>query len=161
MFEVVGQDIISGNMGFIGTDPDRLYRMGAAEKTEDVTVTGNPAVLDNATGKPFKDLHIYGRSEQVTTTGAQLLDLDAINLATGGGATIKRLDDGGFLVDGTPKKAYEQYTKKIAINLASGTYFVSGGRYEDGCAVAQINILNADGTKKYKSNASFDVLGTE
>lgn len=104
MFEVVGQDIISGNMGFIGTDPDRLYRMGAAEKTKDVTVTGNPAVLDNATGKPFKELHIYGRSEQMTTTGAQLLDLDAISLATGGGATIKRLDDGGFLVDGTPKK---------------------------------------------------------
>lgn len=74
MFEVVGQDIISGNMGFIGTDSDRLYRMGAAEKTEDITVTGNPAVLDNATGKPFKDLHIYGRSEQMTTTGAQLLD---------------------------------------------------------------------------------------
>lgn len=74
MFEVVGQDIISG-MGFIGTDPDRLYRMGATEKTEDVTVTGNPAVLDNATGKPFRDLHIYGRSEQVTTTGAQILEL--------------------------------------------------------------------------------------
>lgn len=74
MFEVVGQDIISG-MGFIGTDPDRLYRMGAAEKTEDVTVTGNPAVLDNATGKPFRGLHIYGRSEQMTTTGAQILEL--------------------------------------------------------------------------------------
>lgn len=122
---------------------------------------GNPSVCKNCAEAPFKDLHIYGRSEQMTTTGAQLLDLDAINLATGGGATIKRLDDGGFLVDGTPKKAYEQYTKKIAINLAPGTYFVSGGRYEDGCAVAQINILNADGTKKYKSNASFDVLGTE
>ena len=78
MFEVVGQDIISGNMGFIGTDSDRLYRMGAAEKTEDVTVTGNPAVLDNATGKPFKDLHIYGRSEQMTTTGAQLFDAASI-----------------------------------------------------------------------------------
>ena len=77
MFEVVGQDIISGNMGFIGTDPDRLYRMGAAEKTEDVTVTGNPAVLDNAAGKPFKDLHIYGRSEQTTTTGAQLIDINS------------------------------------------------------------------------------------
>ncbi len=81
MFEVVGQDIISG-MGFIGTDPDRLYRMGAAEKTEDVTVTGNPAVLDNATGKPFKDLHIYGRSEQVTTTGAQLFDAASIKKTT-------------------------------------------------------------------------------
>lgn len=78
MLEVVGQDIISGNMGFIGTDPDRLYRMGVAEKTEDVTVTGNPAVLDNATGKPFRDLHIYGRSEQVTTTGAQLFDAASI-----------------------------------------------------------------------------------
>ena len=43
MLKVVGQDIISGAMGFIGTDSDRLYRMGAAEKTEDVTVTGNPA----------------------------------------------------------------------------------------------------------------------
>lgn len=161
MLEVVGQDIISGNMGFIGTDPDRLYRMGAAEKTEDVTVTGNPAVLDNATGKPFKDLHIYGRSEQMTTTGAQLLDLDAISLATGGGATIKRLDDGGFLVDGTPEQAYEQYITKVVINLVPGTYFVSGGRNADGCAVVQINILNADGTRTYKNNASFDVLGTE
>ena len=122
---------------------------------------GNPSVCKNCAEAPLKDLHIYGRSEQMTTTGAQLLDLDAISLATGGGATSKRLDDGGFLVDGTPKKAYEQYTEKIAINLAPGTYFVSGGRYADGCAVAQINILNADGTKKYKSNASFDVLGTE
>lgn len=78
MLEVVGQDIISGNMGFIGTDPGREYQMGAAEKTEDVTVTGNPAVLDNAAGKPFKDLHIYGRSEQMTTTGAQLIDINSL-----------------------------------------------------------------------------------
>lgn len=161
MLEVVGQDIISGNMGFIGTDPGRKYKMGAEEKTEDITVAGNPAVLDNATGKPFRDLHIYGRSEQATTTGAQLLDLDAISLATGGGATIKRLDDGGFLVDGTPEQAYEQYITKVVINLVPGTYFVSGGRNADGCTVVQINILNADGTRTYKNNASFDVLGKE
>lgn len=161
MLEVVGQDIISGNMGFIGTDPDRLYRIGAAEKTEDVTVTGNPAVLDNATGKPFRDLHIYGWSEQMTTTGAQLLDLDAIELAQGTGATIKRLDDGGFLVDGTPKGAYEQYITKVVIDFAPGTYFVSGGKSADGCVAAQVNILNADGTRTYRNNASFDILGTE
>lgn len=139
------------------------YLAAWAEKStfQDVTVTGNPAVLSNATGKPFKDLHIYGRSEQMTTTGAQLLDLDAISLATGGGATIKRLDDGGFLVDGTPEQAYEQYITKVVINLAPGTYFVSGGRAADGCAAVQINILNADGTRTYKNNASFDVLGTE
>lgn len=45
---------------------------------QDITVTGNPAVLDNATGKPFKDLQIYGRSEQMTTTGAQLFDAASI-----------------------------------------------------------------------------------
>lgn len=52
------------------------YLAAWAEKStfQDITVTGNPAVLDNATGKPFKGLHIYGRSEQMTTTGAQLLD---------------------------------------------------------------------------------------
>ena len=161
MLEVVGQDIISGNMGFIGTDPDRLYRMGAAEKTEDVTVTGNPAVLDNATGKPFKDLHIYGRSEQVTTTGAQLLDLGALELRQETGATINRLDDGGFLINGTPKTAYEQYTRVFTLDLEPGTYYISGGKYSAGCAVAQINITNADDTRSYRTNRRFDVLGTE
>lgn len=161
MLEVVGQDIISGNMGFIGTDPDRLYRMGVAEKTEDVTVTGNPAVLDNATGKPFRDLHIYGRSEQVTTTGEQLLDLGALELRQETGATINRLDDGGFLINGTPKTAYEQYTRPVTLDLEPGTYYISGGKYSAGCAVAQINITNADNTKSYRSNRRFDVLGTE
>ena len=56
------------------------YLAAWAEKStfQDVTVTGNPAVLDNATGKPFKDLHIYGRSEQMKTTGAQLFDAASI-----------------------------------------------------------------------------------
>ena len=56
------------------------YLAAWAEKStfQDITVTGNPAVLDNATGKSFKDLRIYGRSEQVTTTGAQLFDAASI-----------------------------------------------------------------------------------
>lgn len=161
MLEVVGQDIISGNMGFIGTDPGREYQMGASEKTEDVTVTGNPAVLDNATGKPFRGLHIYGRSEQVTATGAQLLDLDALELSQETGATVERLDDGGFLINGTPKAAYEQYTRVFTLDLEPGTYYISGGEYSAGCAVAQIKITNADGTKIYRNNREFDVLGTE
>ena len=56
MLKMVGQDIISGTMGFVSTDSDRLYRMGAAEKTEDVTVTGNPAVRadDNHRGATIR-----------------------------------------------------------------------------------------------------------
>lgn len=122
---------------------------------------GTQITCEKCKGSKFSEMKIYGRSKQVTTTGAQLLDLDAIGLKTGGGATIRRLDDGGFLVDGTPGQAYEQYITRVAINFSQGTYFVSGGRYADGCAVVQINILNADGTRTYKNNASFDVLGTE
>jgi hypothetical protein len=140
------------------------YLAAWAEKSgfEDVEITGEPPLtLTNAIGKPLKGLKVYGRSKQVTTTGAQLLDLDAIGFMTGGGATIRRLDDGGFLVDGTPRKAFEQYITNVAINFSQGTYFISGGECADGCAVVQINILKADGTRTYKSNTSFDVLGTE
>lgn len=123
MLEVVGKDIISGNMGFIGTDPDRLYRMGAAEKTEDVTVTGNPAVLDSATGKPFRGLHIYGRSEQVTTTGAQLLDLSDLigKTETKNGATYKINEDQSISVSGTPTE-YTSFPLK-RISLKAGSYY--------------------------------------
>lgn len=122
MFEVVGQDIISGAMGFVGTDSDRLYRMGAAEKMEDVTVTGNPAVLDNATGKPFRDLHIYGRSEQMTTTGAQLLDFSDLigKTETKNGATYKINEDQSVSVSGTPTKYTSFYLK--GISLKAGSY---------------------------------------
>lgn len=48
---------------------------------------GNPSVCKNCAEAPFKELHIYGRSEQVTTTGAQLfepisnkLNLDGITI---------------------------------------------------------------------------------
>lgn len=36
---------------------------------------GNPSVCKNCAEAPFRDLHIYGRSEQMTTTGAQILKL--------------------------------------------------------------------------------------
>ena len=122
---------------------------------------GNPSVCKNCAEAPFRDLHIYGRSEQVTTTGEQLLDLGALELRQETGATINRLDDGGFLINGTPKTAYEQYTRPVTLDLEPGTYYISGGKYSAGCAVAQINITNADDTKDYRSNRRFDVLGTE
>lgn len=55
------------------------YLAAWAEKSgfEDVDVTGEPPLtLENAIGKPLKGLRIYGKSKQVTTTGAQLLDYD-------------------------------------------------------------------------------------
>ena len=65
------------------------------------------------------------------------------------------------MINGTPKAAYEQYTRVFTLDLEPGTYYISGGEYSAGCAVAQIKITNADGTKIYRNNREFDVLGTE
>lgn len=69
----IGQDIISGNMGYIGTEPGRLYRMGPQSKVAEASGEP-PVVLPDCKKKPLKGLTIYGKSTQVTTTGAQLLD---------------------------------------------------------------------------------------
>lgn len=57
------------------------YLAARAEKSgfEDVDVTGEPPLtLENAIGKPLKGLKIYGKSKQVTTTGAQLLEKNEV-----------------------------------------------------------------------------------
>ena len=157
MFEVVGQDIISGNMGFIGTDSDRLYRMGAAEKTEDITVTGNPAVLDNATGKPFKDLHIYGRSEQMTTTGAQLLDFSDLigKTETKNGATYKINEDQSITVSGTPTEYTSFYLK--AMSLKAGSYYFL--RNSDDKVFVQLISAKADMNNGFTLDEDADGIG--
>ena len=68
----IGQDIISGNMGYIGTEPGRLYRMGPQSKVAEASGEP-PVVLPDCKKKPLKGLRIYGKSKQVTTTGAQLI----------------------------------------------------------------------------------------
>lgn len=72
---------IAGNMDVVLPDHPitrkEHYLAAWAEKSgfEDVDVTGEPPLtLENAIGKPLKGLRIYGKSKQVTTTGAQLLD---------------------------------------------------------------------------------------
>ena len=157
MLEVVGQDIISGNMGFIGTDPGREYQMGAAEKTEDITVTGNPAVLDNATGKPFKELHIYGRSEQMTTTGAQLLDFSDLigKTETKNGATYKINEDQSITVSGTPTEYTSFYLK--AMSLKAGSYYFL--RNSDDKVFVQLISAKADMNNGFTLDEDADGIG--
>lgn len=57
------------------------YLAAWAEKSgfEDVDVAGEPPLtLENGIGKPLKGLKVYGRSKQVTTTGAQLLEKNIV-----------------------------------------------------------------------------------
>lgn len=57
------------------------YLAAWAEKSgfEDVEIAGEPPLtLENAIGKSLKGLKIYGKSKQVTTTGAQLLEKNEV-----------------------------------------------------------------------------------
>lgn len=49
MLKMVGQDIVSGAMGFVGTEPGKLYRMGSLNGVAEAS--GNPLTL--------KSLHTY------------------------------------------------------------------------------------------------------
>ena len=76
MSQVVGEDFITG-LGFIGLEPRRIYRMRRGPKVTTVMVKGNPAVLEHSVRGRFKGLTVYGKSTQVTTTGAQLIDINS------------------------------------------------------------------------------------
>lgn len=44
-------------------------------RLENTSVSGNPVVLEDCSKAPLQGLTVYGKSTQVTTTGAQLLNL--------------------------------------------------------------------------------------
>ena len=127
---------------------------------EKTNVTGNPAILNDSAKMALQGLTVYGRSNQTKTTGAQLLDLNNMPLMTNTGATVSRLDDGGFIINGTPAKQYEQYIC-VPIKLDAGTYYISGGENKNGGVYTQIGINKADSTIDWAFNRSFTVDGTE
>lgn len=60
---------------------EERYLAAWAKKSgiEDAEIQGDPPLtLNDCIGEPFKGLTLYGKSTQVTTTGAQLLDKDAL-----------------------------------------------------------------------------------
>ena len=68
------QDMITG-MGYIGLDSGRLYRMRRGPKLIEAVASGTTIIINDATeGRPFLGLRVFGKSTQVKTTGAQLLD---------------------------------------------------------------------------------------
>lgn len=101
---------------------------------------GNPSVCKNCADAPFKDLHIYGRSEQVTTTGAQLFT-SAVIKGENSGVTLTRKDsvwhlEGTNIADGTKNIRLMEPTEHF--KLPAGTYTLSFSK--DGVFPIGINI---------------------
>ena len=109
----IGQDIISGNMGYIGTEPGRLYRMGPQSKVAEVSGEP-PVVLTDCKKKPLKGLKIYGKSVQKTTTGAQLLDFDSL------------LQDKGYNNNGELQDNKGYVSTQLISVTGNGNYTISG-----------------------------------
>lgn len=122
MSQVVGEDFITG-LGFIGLEPRRIYRMRRGPKVTTVMVKGNPAVLEHSVRGRFKGLTVYGKSTQVTTTGAQLFEpiSNKLNL---NGITIT-FDENGekIVVSGTSERSRKIQISK-PIQMQAGEKYV-------------------------------------
>lgn len=82
-------------VGYNKRETDLKYAnalIGSATDTMHVTV-------DDAWEAPIPGLEIAGKSEQVVTTGAQLLDLSAVSKSAGG--AVINTADGGYQISGT------------------------------------------------------------
>ena len=143
MLEMV--DRVSGNMGYIGTEPGRLYRMGPRIKTA-VTSGMPPLTLERCKEKPLKGLTIYGKSEQATITGAQLFDksscieecvieIDGTEKAANGYGTTDfiPLDIGKYTITKTGSlrcKVYDKDKKPLTTNTYTDFNISNGGTFE-------------------------------
>lgn len=143
MLEMV--DRVSGKMGYIGTEPGRLYRMGPRIKT--AVISGMPPLtLEQCKEKPLKGLTIYGKSEQTMTTGAQLFDkssyieecvieIDGTEKAINGYGTTDfiPLDIGKYTITKTGSqrcKVYDKDKKPLTTNTFTDFDISNGGNFE-------------------------------
>ena len=84
-------------VGYNKRETDLKYAnvlIGSASGTGRVTV-------GDAWGTPIPDLGVAGKSDQFTTTGAQLFDASKIPVLTAGGATVVGTADGGYRISGS------------------------------------------------------------
>lgn len=88
----------AGVAGFDGTAStvSAIDTQGIAVRKASGTVH---VTIENAAEHPILNLNLAGKSEQVSTTGAQLLDLSAINKSVAG--AVVNYADGGYSISGT------------------------------------------------------------
>ena len=121
--------------------PGHVYRMGSPKVP--TSASGTSLTLSSAAA-PLTALTLCGKSEQRTTTGAQLLDFasEADADSTQNGVTITNNRNGSFTANGTPTvtEGYV-FTFYLARNvtLSDGTYRANTG----------VRILRKDGTDGY------------
>lgn len=91
-------------------------------KLENTSVSGNPVVLEDCAKAPLQGLTVYGKSTQITTTGAQLLNIPNTE-TTVRGVTL-RAQNGVIEINGTATESGYAYID-IAKTPLTGTHTLS------------------------------------
>lgn len=90
-----------------------LYK-ALAKNGAEKSASGNPVVLtDTIEGKLLKDLKLYGMSEQESTTGANLIDVDSML-----SECLVKNADGTYSI---LKTETNRFSKSFPVNLTAGT----------------------------------------
>lgn len=128
-------DVVALKEGFIGYDKIESGRRYANALTMTVEGEGQVAVTD-AWDAPVVDMEIDGASEQVTTTGAQLLDIKLPSVTTKSGVTVSIADDGGIRLNGTATASGNHRlidpVQNLSINCDSATLSLQASGAYDG-----------------------------
>lgn len=123
------------------------------------TAEGSAIAVDDSSDMTLAELILFGKTEQASTTGAQLFDWREISSMTVKGVTMVNDGRGVVTLNGTGETAVSS-NNIIARDLAPGTYYISG--MIEGKIFAYVRITLADGSYKYvKAPDKFTLDGTE
>ncbi len=86
---------------------------------------GKRIYLDDASDSPLTELTLYGRSEQFTTTGAQLLECFDFQQGETKGLTFEYLGDNTYQVNGTCTTDNTIMHVNTSFQLSAGEYFLT------------------------------------
>lgn len=118
------QDMITG-MGYIGLDSGRLYRMRRGPKLIEAVASGTTIIINDATeGRPFRGLRVFGRTEQVRTTGAQLFDAKTFIKSQIEKGVVSINSDGKIVLNGV----IDANNRAFTVTLQPGTYTLSADK---------------------------------
>ena len=115
-------------MGFIGCAPNRVYNMAPPNGGGvEATAEGTELTL-HSTAASLTALTLYGKSEQRTTTGAQLISLnDSYGVTTVNGVTKTPIGISAWKLEGIPKDdaIFYPYSSSNFLSLSKGDYVFS------------------------------------
>ena len=86
------------------------------------TASGNPVNITDSVEWPLQGLKVYGKSTQMTATGAQLFDAELFRGVEYDGVNVQILDDDTIVASGTT-------VFKGSLNILSAPFYISPGSY--------------------------------